>query len=233
MSSRRWHSWTSLQLRSLSPPELVHGRMLVLDAPAVECSGSPWGTRAPNYVSAVDTNPVLHRLPQESRSVWYSPTRQGYSPSQSTTVTPLELSQSAVCKSLLLPPRWKSFQVPFHPPPVILAYQHPKPTSSRWARSPKPGAPENSFRAGLALNTCGLEHGYLLIDELDEHSAAWPPSQDTCVQICCWLCWEQYSILNWDFLDRAPPCHPLAPGSLLHLVQSTFRPQWSVSVAPM
>jgi len=69
----------------------------------------------------------------------------------------------------------------------------------------------------LELNTCGLENGHQLIDKSGEHSAAWMPPQDTCVQICCWLWWEQYSILNWYFLDRGPPCHPLAPEPLLHL----------------
>jgi len=143
-----------------------------------------------NYVSAVDTIPVLHRLSRETHSVPYSPSLQGNFPNKLSGVTPLQLSQAAVCKSLLLPPWWKSFQIPFHPPPVLLSYQHPKPTSSRWTRLPKPGAPATLFRAGLELNTCGLEHGHLLIGKLDEHSTAWPPPQDTCVEIRCWLCWQ-------------------------------------------
>jgi len=161
----------SLQLRTLLPPGLIQGQMLPLDAPEVEVSGSLWGGRALNYVSAVNTISVLYRLSRESRFVPYSPTMHWYSHTKLTAVTPLQLSQSAVCKSLLLPPRWKSFQVPFHQPPVLLAFQRPKPTSSRWTRWPKPGAPEIWFWAGLELNTGCLEHGHLLIHESDQHSA--------------------------------------------------------------
>ena len=231
MSSCRWHSWKSLQLRALSLPGLVQGRMLVQDAPAVEFSGSPRAGGGLNYVSTVDTIPVLHWLSQDSRSVPYSPTLQGYSPTKSTVVTPLQLSQLAVCKSLLLPPRWMSFHVPFHPPPVLLAYQHPEPTSSRSTRSPKPGAPDTSFWTGLELNTCGLKHGHLLIDESDEHSVAWPPPQDTHVPIHCWLCCKQYVVLNWSFRDSGPPRHPLATEPLLQLGRSCVHPQWSLSVS--
>jgi len=233
MSSRQWRYSRSLQLRALSPPGLVQGRMLGLDAPAVEYSESPWGGGVLNYVSVVDTIPVLHWLSLESCSVPYSPTRDGYSPTKSTAVTPLQLSQSAVCKSLPLPPRWKSLQDPFHPPPVLLADQHPKHTSSRRTRLPIPGVPETSFRAGLELITCGVEHSHQLIDGSDEHAAAWLPRQDTRVQNHRWLSWEHYSILNWYFLDRGPPCHPLAPEPLLYLGRSSFRPQYSLSVAPM
>jgi len=179
MSSCRWHSWTCLQLQALSPPGLVQGWMLALDTPVVEFSGSTWGNGALNSVSAADAIPVLHRLSWESHSVPYSPTCQGYSLTQPTAVTPLQLSQLAICKSLLLPPRWNSFQVPFHPPLVLLAYQHPKPTSSRWTRSSGPGVLETLFRAGLELNTCCLKLCQLLIDESDECSAAWMPPQDT------------------------------------------------------
>ena len=84
---------------------------------------------------------------------------------------------------------------------------------------------------GLELNTCGLKHGHLLIDKVDEHSAGWPPSQDTRVQIHCWLCWEQCSILNWYQLDQGHPHHPLAPEPLLHLGRSSFCPEWYLSVA--
>jgi len=232
MSSHRWHYWTSVQLQALSRLGLVQGRMLAQDAPAVVFSGSLWRGGVLNYVFAVNAIPILHPLSWDSRSVPYSPTLQGYSPTTSAAVTPLQLSKSAVCKSLLLPPRWMSLQVPFHPPPVLLAYQHPKPTSSWWTRSPKPGAPETSFWEGLELNTCGLEHGHLLIDESDDHSAAWPPAPDTGVQIRGWLCWELYLVLNWYFLDPGPPSHPLAPETLFHLDRSSFRLQWSLSVAP-
>jgi len=95
MSSRRWYSWTSLQLRALSPPGLVQGWMLAQDAFVVEFSESQWGGVALNYVSAVGTIPVLHRLSRDSYSVPYSPTQQGYSPTKSTVVTPLQFSQSA------------------------------------------------------------------------------------------------------------------------------------------
>jgi len=38
-----------------------------------------------------------------------------------------------------------------------------KPISWWWIRWPKPGAPKIKFLAGLELNTCGQEHGHLLI----------------------------------------------------------------------
>jgi len=160
------------------------------------------------------------------------PTLQGYFPTKSTMVTPCHHSQSAVCISLPLPLRWKSRQDPFHLPPALLAYQNPKPTSSRWTIWPKPGAPESSFRAGLELTTCGLDHGHQLIGESNGHSAAWQPPRDTHVELCCWWCWDQYSITNWYDLHQRPPRHPLAPDVLLQLGQSSVRPGWSLSVAP-
>jgi len=116
-----------------------------------------------------------HQQCQESHCVPKSPTVQGYSPIKWTVATPLQLSQWTICKALAQQPRWKSFQDPFHPPLVLLAYQNPKPTSSRCTRWPKPGAPETLFRVGLELNTCGLEPSHLLIDEYDKHSATWLP----------------------------------------------------------
>jgi len=94
-----------------------------------------------------------------------SPTLQWHSPIKCTVATPLQLSQSPICKSLPLQPRGKSFQDPFHLPPVLLAYQHPKLIYSRWTRWPKPGAPETYFRPVVELNTWGLEYGHLLIGE--------------------------------------------------------------------
>jgi len=91
MSSHQWHSWTSLQLRALSPPGLVEWWISALDAPAVEVFGSVWGGGALNYVSAVDTIPVLHQLSRESHSIPYSPCLRGYSPTKSTAVTPWQL----------------------------------------------------------------------------------------------------------------------------------------------
>ena len=82
------------------------------------------------------------------------------------------------------------------------------------------------------IESCGLKHGDLLICESDGHLAAWLPHQDTHVHIHCWFYWEQYSIMNWNYLDWAPPCHPLAPGPLLHLGRFTFHPHWSVWVPP-
>jgi len=100
---------------------------LAPDALAVELSESLGGRGALNYVSSVDTIHVLQRLFWETRSVANSPSLQLYSLTKSTAVTPSQLSQSAGCKSLLLPARWKSVQAPFHPSRVLLGYQHPNP----------------------------------------------------------------------------------------------------------
>jgi len=133
--------------------------------------------------------------------------------------------------SLLLPLRWKSDQDQFRLPPVLLAYQHPEPTSSQWTIWPKPGDPDTWFQSDLGLNICGLKHSYLLIGKSDGHSAIWLPNQDSQVQICCSLHCELHSILGTYFLDREPTHHPpLAPKPLLHQSMYSFRPQWSLSV---
>jgi len=165
----------------------------------------------------MDTISVLHWYPLKSCLVLCSPTVQWYSPTQSTVVTPSQLSQSVVCISMLLPLRWKSFQDPIHPPPILLAYQHLKPSSSQWTVWPKPGAPETWSWAGQELNTGGQGHDHQLIGESVGYSAALPPSQDTHVQFYWSLDWEQCSILNYNYLDWGPPCHPLAPEQLWHL----------------
>jgi len=208
--------------------------MYALDALPVELSVSLKGGGAQKSVSTTDTTLVLHRLPRESHFVPYSPTRKGCSPWKSAAVTPIHLSYSVDYISLLLPPTWNSCQDRFHPPPVLLAYQNPKPTSSQWTRWPKPGAPETSFWGGLEFNTSGQEHGHLLIGKLDGQSAAWLPHHDTRVQICCRLYWEKYSILNSYCLDRGPPHHPpLAPEPPWPLCLCSCHHQWSLSVAPM
>jgi len=149
---------------------------------------------------------------------------QGYSPTKSTAVTPLQLLNSAIWISLSVPLRWKFCQDPFRPPPVLLVYQYPSPTFSQWTVCPKGGMPETSFRAGLELNSCGLEHGHRLIGQSDGHSATLLGQQDTRVQMRCWLCREQYSLLIWYFLDRAPCRHPHATEPLQHLGRSFFYP---------
>ena len=68
---------------------------------------------------------------QESHFVAKSPTIQWYSPIKWTVATPLQHSQSPVCRSLLLPSRWMSVQDPFHVQSVLVAYQYPNPTSSQ------------------------------------------------------------------------------------------------------
>ena len=140
VSSRRYRFWRCQPLWALLPPELVQGLRSVLDARGVVLTGSPTSGGAQNSISGADTTPVLHRQCRESRCAPKSPTLQGYSPIQWTVATPLRLSQSTICKALLLQPRWKSFQNPFHPPPVLLAYQHPKPISLQWTRWPKSDA---------------------------------------------------------------------------------------------
>ena len=142
VSSRRWQSWWSLPLRALKPPRLVQGLIQVLDTCEVVLSVSPTCVGSHNSISGVDTTPVLNRQCWERRCVPKSPTLEGYSPIKWTVATPLQLSQSPNCKSLQQQPRWKSFQAPFYPPPVLLAYEHPKPTSSRWTIWPKPGEPD-------------------------------------------------------------------------------------------
>jgi len=108
MSSCRWLSWTAPPIHALTPQGLVRGMIWALDAPEEEVSPSLWDSAAQDYVSAMDTSSIIHRSSWESCFVPYSPPFQGYSPTTSTAVTPLQLSQSAVCISLLLPPRWKS-----------------------------------------------------------------------------------------------------------------------------
>jgi len=142
VSSRQWLSWRSLPLWAGWPPRLGHGPRYVLDAREVVLSGSATGGGAKNSISAVGTTPVHHLQCKESHSVPKSPTLQGYSPIKWTVATPLQLSQAPICKALPLQPRWKSVQDPSHLPPVLLAYQHPKPTSSQGTRWPKPGVPD-------------------------------------------------------------------------------------------
>jgi len=108
----------------------------------VVLSVSPTAGGAQNLISGADTTPSLHRQCWESYCAPKSLTLQGYSLIKWTVATPLQLSQSPICKALPLQLRWKSCQDPFHPPPVLLEYQHPKPISSRWTIWPKPGAPE-------------------------------------------------------------------------------------------
>jgi len=188
---------------------------------------------AQNSLSGVNTTPGLHRQCPRSRCMPKSHTRHWYSPIKWMVATRIQLSQSPICKSLPLQPSWKSFQALFNPPPVLLAYQNPKPTTSRWMIWPQRRAPETSFWAGLELNTCGLENSHLLIDESDEHSAAWLPHQVICVQIR-WLYWEQCSILCWYLPDQGTPHHPpLAPEPPVHLWLCSFFAQWSLPVAPM
>jgi len=141
VSSRRWHFWRSQPLWALLPPEYVQRPRSVLDPRGVRLTGSPTDGGAQNSISGADTTTAVHRHCLESCCAPISPTLQGYSPMKWTVATPLRLSKSPICKALPLQPRWKSYQDPFHPPPVLLAYQHPKPISSRWTRWPKPGAP--------------------------------------------------------------------------------------------
>jgi len=137
-----WHFWRSLPLRALLTPGLVQGLRLVLDACRVVLTGSPTGSGVQNSNSGADTTLILHQQCRESRCAPKSPTLQRYSPIKWTVAIPLQLSQSPISKALPLQPRWKSFRDPFYPPPVLLAYQHPKPISLRSTRCPIPGAPK-------------------------------------------------------------------------------------------
>jgi hypothetical protein len=175
--------------------------MHMLNPSAVELSVSWRDSGAQNSVSAMNTTPLLQQLSQQSHCVPHSPSRQGYSPTKWTMALPLHLSQSAVYISLLLPLRGKSGQDPFHPPPVLLAYQNPKPTFLQGSIWPKPGAPKTCSWTSLEWITCGFEHGHLPSGETEGHLAALWPGHVSHVQICCRLYCKMYSILSWYFLD--------------------------------
>jgi len=127
--SDRWHFWRSQLLQAVLPPGLVEWLTSVLDAHGVVLTGSQTGGWAPNSISGVDTTLVLHRHCRECCWVPKSPTLQGYSPITWTVATLLQPAQWPICKALPLQPRWKSVQDKFHPPPVLLACQHPNPSS--------------------------------------------------------------------------------------------------------
>jgi len=134
ISSCRWHSWRSLPLRALWPSRLVFRPPEVLDAHEVGLSVSWTGIGVQNSITGVETIPVVPLQCQESYCAPNSPTLHGYSPTKFTVAALLQLSQSPICTVLPLQPWWKSFQDPFHPPAVLLAYQHLKPISSHWTR---------------------------------------------------------------------------------------------------
>jgi len=122
----------------------------MIDSSAYISAGCPWGDvvwisnrrRGTEFNLWSGYHSRFHRQCWESRCVPKSPTLPGYSPIKWTVATPLQLSQSPISKALPLQQMWKSCQYPFHPPPVLLAYQHPKPTSSHWTIWPQLGAPE-------------------------------------------------------------------------------------------
>ena len=163
VSSCQWYFWRSHPLWVLLPPGLVQGMRSVLDGRGVVLTGSPTGGGVQNLFSGADTTPVLHWQCRESHCAPQSLSVQWYFPINCTVATPLQLSQWTICKAWPQQPRWKFVQDPFHPSPVFVSYQHPKPTPSCWTRWPKPDAPQLYVRAGLIFNTCGLDHGHLVI----------------------------------------------------------------------
>lgn len=224
-SSHRWHSWSSLQLWALSPPGLVQRLILAVYNTVVVLSRSLNGRGALNSMTATDTSPIRQYESQERHFVQYSATLQGYFPTKSIAVTPLHLSQLADGISLLLQLMWMSFQNPFHPVTILLEYQNPKLTFAWWTVWPNPGGQESWLQTCMKWNTLGVEYCYLLIAELDGHSAASLLHQHTHVQSCRWMCWAQWSRRNWYYFDNGFPWYPLASEPLLHHGWSSFVPQ--------